>query len=372
MNKLMYITYQNFPDYTANSLQTISNINKLVELGVKIDLIFPLRKKDSSDNLIELQDFYFVKNNFTPIGIKHNYPFGKISFFNKFFFHISHFLWSKSVFKKYKNQLKDSIIFTRSDWIFYFCSKHKFNVTFECHSLTKLRKYIIKRSISNKNSKIIFLHDSLLADAFVKKEFLQRVKVIHNGFDEDYFYEEPNKEKFTEKLIFNGNITRHGKLRNFEYIFDALNSKELSTKTLEIYGANEKESEYLNSIIQSKNVSNVKIFPYLKRNDIAKKIRDSDIGLLINNSDDHHAKYYSSPLKYFEYLGSGLNVLAVNLPAHENLPFSEHISFFEEDDIDSFIKAVIEIKKFPSEEKIRLEEFSSTNRAKSIINFIFD
>lgn len=372
MNKLMYITYQNFPDYTANSLQTISNINKLVELGVKIDLIFPLRKKDSSDNLIELQDFYFVKNNFTPIGIKHNYPFGKISFFNKFFFHISHFLWSKSVFKKYKNQLKDSIIFTRSDWIFYFCSKHKFNVTFECHSLTKLRKYIIKRSISNKNSKIIFLHDSLLADAFVKKDFLQRVKVIHNGFDEDYFYEEPNKEKFTEKLIFNGNITRHGKLRNFEYIFDALNSKELSTKTLEIYGANEKESEYLNSIIQSKNVSNVKIFPYLKRNDIAKKIRDSDIGLLINNSDDHHAKYYSSPLKYFEYLGSGLNVLAVNLPAHENLPFSEHISFFEEDDIDSFIKAVIEIKKFPSEEKIRLEEFSSTNRAKSIINFIFD
>lgn len=372
MNKLMYITYQNFPDYTANSLQTISNINKLVELGVEIDLIFPLRKKDSSDNLIELQDFYFVKNNFTPIGIKHNYPFGKISFFNKFFFHVSHFLWSKSVFKKYKNQLKDSIIFTRSDWIFYFCSKHKFNVTFECHSLTKLRKYIIKRSISNKNSKIVFLHDSLLADAFVKKDFLQRVKVIHNGFDEDYFYEEPNKEKFTEKLIFNGNITRHGKLRNFEYIFDALNSKELSTKTLEIYGANEKESEYLNSIIQSKNVSNVKIFPYLKRNDIAKKIRDSDIGLLINNSDDHHAKYYSSPLKYFEYLGSGLNVLAVNLPAHENLPFSEHISFFEEDDIDSFIKAVIEIKKFPSEEKIRLEEFSSTNRAKSIINFIFD
>ena len=62
----------------------------------------------------------------------------------------------------------------------------------------------------------------------------------------------------------------------------------------------------------------------------------------------------------------------MNLPAHENLPFSEHISFFEEDDIDSFIKAVIEIKNFPSEEKIRLEEFSSTNRAKSIINFIFD
>ena len=56
----------------------------------------------------------------------------------------------------------------------------------------------------------------------------------------------------------------------------------------------------------------------------------------------------------------------------ENLPFSEHISFFEEDDMDSFIKAVIEIKNFPHEEKIKIKEFSSINRAKSIINFIFD
>ena len=40
--------------------------------------------------------------------------------------------------------------------------------------------------------------------------------------------------------------------------------------------------------------------------------------------------------------------------------------------MDSFIKAVIEMKNFPHEEKIKIEEFSSINRAKSIINFIFD
>jgi hypothetical protein len=30
------------------------------------------------------------------------------------------------------------------------------------------------------------------------------------------------------------------------------------------------------------------------------------------------------------------------------------------------------MKNFPHEEKIKIEEFSSINRAKSIINFIFD
>ena len=57
----MYITYQNFPDHTANSLQTISNINNFVELGVEIELIFPLRKKDNSDISKTSKSFYSVE-----------------------------------------------------------------------------------------------------------------------------------------------------------------------------------------------------------------------------------------------------------------------------------------------------------------------
>ena len=53
-NKITYITYQTFPANTANSLQTISNIKYIIKNGVKVELIFPLRSKESSNSLEEI------------------------------------------------------------------------------------------------------------------------------------------------------------------------------------------------------------------------------------------------------------------------------------------------------------------------------
>ena len=50
-NRISYVTYQTFPGETANSLQTISNIKHLFRNGFYVDLIFPLRSQDSSEDL---------------------------------------------------------------------------------------------------------------------------------------------------------------------------------------------------------------------------------------------------------------------------------------------------------------------------------
>ena len=68
--------------------------------------------------------------------------------------------WQKNLYKD-----KNEYLFTRSDWIFYFLSKKNYNVTFECHQLSKIRKWIIKNSIKNKNSKIIFLNENYQVDS---------------------------------------------------------------------------------------------------------------------------------------------------------------------------------------------------------------
>ena len=49
--KISYITYQTFPAETANSLQTISNIKYLSRNGFNVELVFPLRSINSSDDL---------------------------------------------------------------------------------------------------------------------------------------------------------------------------------------------------------------------------------------------------------------------------------------------------------------------------------
>ena len=98
--KLNYVTYQTFPAQTANSLQTISNIKYLIKHGVEVNLYFPLREKQSTADIKYLQDFYKFTEIFNSFGIKHPYPHGKIKFIPKFWFHLSHILWSRKLIKK--------------------------------------------------------------------------------------------------------------------------------------------------------------------------------------------------------------------------------------------------------------------------------
>ena len=66
-----------------------------------------------------------------------------------------------------------------------------------------------------------------------------------------------------------------------------------------------------------------------KRKEVVKLILESEVGILINSEDTIHSKVFTSPIKYFEYLRGGLKVLAVDFTSHENLPYSEDITFFQ-------------------------------------------
>ena len=99
MNNLNYVTYQTFPAFTANSIQTISNIKYFIKNDVNISLYFPLREQSSTKDVNKLKDFYSINEDFEAIGIKHNLPFGKIKTFSRIWFLISHFVWSYKTVK---------------------------------------------------------------------------------------------------------------------------------------------------------------------------------------------------------------------------------------------------------------------------------
>ena len=96
-------------------------------------------------------------------------------------------------------------------------------------------------------------------------------------------------------------------------------------------------------------------------------LNKSKVGLLINN-DSKHAELYSSPLKYFEYLASGLNVVATDLKTHRNLPFNENIIFYDSTDLDSFERSLY-IALNQETNLYDVSEYSTQSRVKKIISF---
>ena len=213
MNKsLNYITYQSFPAKTANSLQTISNIKYLSKKGVKINLYFPLREKESNADIEKLQNYYQFSESFNTFGIKHAYPHGKIKFLPKLWFHISHMLWSRKLVKKYFKNDKDNYFFTRSDWIAYYLAKQGSKIVFECHQTSKVRNFVIKKIGMLENVKFVFLNKNLQNNY----KDVKQSKVLHNAADSELFNTGKNKKE--NSIIFLGNTNRFNKSRGIGQI----------------------------------------------------------------------------------------------------------------------------------------------------------
>ena len=369
MNNLNYVTYQSFPADTANSLQTMANIKYLIRQGHNVSLYFPLREKKNTADPKILKEFYSITEDIKIIGVKHNLPFGKINILNRVLYLYSHLVWSYSIVKKLnKEKLNSDFFITRSDWVFLFLSLKNRKVIFECHQYTKIRKFLINRALKRKYSKIIFLNDILKEDYEKKYTLKDNYTVLHNGVDLEYYSQESKKK--SGEIVFVGRLKRFNESRNINFLLEGLASLG-SEHTLKIVGAT--ESEILDLKEESTKLgieTQVKIIKRVNYSAVAKELSSASIGILTNSSTNTHSTSYTSPLKYFEYLASGLNIVAVDFPSHRNLPYSDNITFFEENNIESFVNAV---KNAGNSDNLNTEIFpfiSLQTRAKKITDFL--
>ena len=365
INKLTYITYQTFPANTANSLQTITNIAEIVKQGVEVNLIFPGRDSAGSDNIDVIKDFYGIDEEFQIIKLKHRLPFGKIKYFNKIAYHLSHYIWSKKTVKTILSDSTNQYFLTRSDWIFYFLSKKNQNVIFECHQPSKLRSIILRICLTKKTSKIIFLNEYLYK--YYKKfiKFESNSIILNNGFRDTLYSKK--LEKINKHITFVGQLLRFGTSRNIEFIISCFDDSRLKEYTLNIVGG---PNSYVEKLKKSRKLANnINFFGQLSNLDASKVLLESEIGLLINSSTNKHSIEFTSPLKYFEYLAADLKILAVDFKSHRSLPFASNILFFNENDKNSFIECVLSSKKIKPIEEKNYTEYSIQSRIKSLLNF---
>jgi hypothetical protein len=361
---LNYVTYQSFPAETANSLQTISQIQEFVKQGLNVNLYFPLREQNSSGDKNKLFEFYEVKNKFNVYGLIHRYPFGKFQKFNKIWYHISHFLWSKKTSGTFSfAKHGDELFFTRSDWLLYFLAKKQLNIVFECHQYSKLRNFLLKRIAHLPNVKIIFLND-LIKSAFNIKFY--NYLIAPSAVDTDIFSDIETSSKEKNSIIFVGNLLRFGKSRNIDELIELFTTNSnLQQYQLIIVGGPDIEASRINEKILNQRIKNIKVLGRKKRIEVFELLKKAKYGVLIN-SDDKHSKNYTSPLKYFEYLAAELKVLAIDYPSHKELPFQENIFYFNENLEESFLHA-LNLSSQTDFKQIDKNQISLETRTKKIL-----
>ena len=361
--KLTYITYQTFPAKTANSIQTISTIKHLTRAGLDTTLIYPLRNQESSDDLLQLKNHYKFEDNIKLIGTIHPLPFKRIKFFEKYWYLISHFLWSYFTVRKYYSS-EQELYFTRSEWVFYFLSKKNANVIYECHQISKLKKILVNSAIRNESSKVLALTDNI-RNALEKNEN-DRIKTLGSAFDEDYFFSNTEKKNH---IVYAGSLYRFGQSRGIEILFESSLNLDIEDLKLIIISSDEDDIQSFKQKIKNTNINfDLQIYEKLNQRQVGEILSSAKVGLLINNTSQH-ANLYSSPLKYFEYLASGLNVVATDLLSHRNLPLSDNINFYNANDFNSLQSAILNAFKENENVTSSIDNFSMGKRISKIIDF---
>jgi hypothetical protein len=365
--RIVYLTYQSFPAETANSIQSIANIIELVRQGNELCLVFPNREINSSNKLKDLQKYYGFRERFEVFRLSHPLPFGRINKFNKLSFHLSHLIWSFFVVNFNKNTRHGNLYITRSDWIFLFLSLKKKPVIFECHAESKLRKMVMKFSIKNTSSKVVFVTRSLQT-AFEDLNFnTGQDMVLDSGYRSEFFKDRFNKNN--KQVVFVGNLLRFGKSRDIEFIVECFSSEKLKDFTLKIVGGPEGYVETLRNYIDKMSIDNIQILGRLNQQKTSEILMESSIGILINSKDNKNSLLHTSPLKYFEYLAANLNVVAVDFQSHKNLPISEKIVYFKPGDKEQFIESILYAESLPSPKRDGVKNFSYENRIKKLLDF---
>ena len=372
IKNISYITYQTFPSEKANTIQTIENLKYLKRKNINIELVYPLREKNSTSSVSKIKKYYQFDEEIELIAKKHFLPFGKIKYFEKYLYLVSHLLWAYFITRKYTLE-EESYVFTRSDWVFYFLSKKNIPVVFECHQLTNLRKLLMKKSIGYSKSKIIFLNNNLAKDSnLTEVGNIKKVITLHNGVDVDYFKINKVKAGSPKVIVFIGNLLRFNKSRGLEFVIQSMMYDQFPEEVnFKIIGGPHKEVNRLKDYVDSLNLNNrVEILGRLDRQSTISHLSDSNVGLLINSERDKHSTYHTSPLKYFEYLYAGVNVVAIDYPSHQSLPLGDKINFFRKGDHKSFIDAINKSLDQKTLTKKELEGITLNNRADTIISFL--
>ena len=365
--KISYITYQSFPAETANSIQTISNILELVRQGHEVSLVFPDREQNSSNELIKLQEYYNFSEEFEVKRLKHLLPFGRINIYNKFFFHISHFVWSFFVSNFGKNYSSADLILTRSDWMFYFYSRKKKKIIFECHTESKLRNILLKKSLVSQNSKVIYITKSLQNKYDNLETRSGQGIVLESGFREDFFSE--SLERVPNQVIFVGNLLRFGKSRNIEFLLECFKDKKLDEYNLIVVGGPMSYVEELRENLVGEQRGNILFTGRLNHRETSKILLQSEIGILINSDININSLKHTSPLKYYEYLAAKLKVVAINFDAHRDLPFSDNINFFDSGNKQQFIDSILNTNNLININPESIQKYSYRARTKQLIAF---
>jgi len=198
-------------------------------------------------------------------------------------------------------------------------------------------------------------------------------QILPVGFNKD-FLNIKQKKNTKYDVIYSGNFSEW---KGLDILVEAISIiKHNYNRDIKavLIGANDQtKQQYENQAKELGVIDNIEIIKRVKHKKIYDYISQSKVGVL-SNKYDADGLLFTSPLKLYEYLGSGLKVVVSRLPSIESNVDQSLVYYATPENSHSFAKEILNALDDDAFDLNKVKEFSKNytweSRAKSFMEFI--
>jgi len=368
MRKLIYIANIRLPTEKAHGIQIMEMCNAFADQGLEVELIVPNRTNPIKEDPFVYHD---VKRNF----LIRRLPTWDLVRFGKIGFLIQMFSFSESVawFALFK---KGTLFYTRDEVIAVYLKLLGKRVMWEAH---QGQKNIAIRLLILLKVKMVTITEAL-KDLYVsmgaqKELFL----VAPDAVDLEQFSIPQTKIEARTRLGFVADdkiVLYTGHLYSWKGADTLAQAGRLLQNGAGLYFLGGTEKDIVSFKEKYAEIKSVHILGRKPHHEMPMYMRAADILTIPNSAKEDISRFYTSPMKLFEYMASGTPIIASNLPSLREVLDDSRAYFFMPDDPENLAHAIDMVFNNYEEAKTKASkalelagEYSWEKRARGILNF---
>jgi|Deesub1362A_J573_1020465.scaffolds.fasta_scaffold00550_16 glycosyltransferase involved in cell wall biosynthesis len=210
----------------------------------------------------------------------------------------------------------------------------------------------------------------------------ERIIVAPDGVDLTLFSNLPSKEEARQQLrlplerplvVYTGHLFRWKGVYNF-----VESAQYLTDEEIVIVGGTPPDVSSLKKFIFEKKLHNVRVLGYVPPKVVPLYLAAADVLVLPNSGQSYISRFYTSPLKLFEYMASGRPIVATDLPSiREVLQDGRNAVLVEPDNPRALARGIKKVlgnaefaTKIAEQGLEDVQEYSWERRAEKVLQFL--
>ena len=391
--KLIYIANLRLPTEKAYGIQIAKMCEAFALLKFKVDppagrpgseklkitdveLIAPTRKNNIKQDFFE---YYNVKKNFK-FKLVQSPDFYWPGFLDRLIFYIKNYFSAKALVNEALKEGAD-FYYTRDELVAKILKKKNKNVIFECHRFSNNRRSFYSY-FKKTNLKIAAISSGLKDDLIKFGINSSNVLVAPDGVDLEEFNIDLSREE-ARKLI---NLPTDKKIvmyaghlfewKGTDVLLEVARNFQKNNDLLFVFvGGTEYDIEKFKE--KTSGLDNILILGHRPHKEIPIYLKSADVLVLPNSAKEEISRFYTSPLKLFEYMASKRPIVASGTPAIKEILNNSNSIIVEPDrpdlladDIRMAIAGGAEVDQLCQSAFSEVQNYTWQKRAGNILDFI--